>query len=134
MCIRDRDWHRPDDFEFRIWPVHAVAGTTGAEIIDSLEVRDGDLQIRKLRYDGFFGTPLHHLLRLRDIKNVLVVGTVTNICVLHTAGKASLYGYQVAVAEDGTSSLDPFDQALGLRQGTEFFSGDVWRTEGITFY
>ena len=133
LTVFTQDWHRPDDFEFRIWPVHAVAGTPGAEVIDSLEVRDNDLQIRKMRYDGFFGTSLHHLLSLRDIKNVLVVGTVTNICVLHTAGKASLYGYKVAVAEDGTSSLDPFDQALGLRQVTEVFSGDVCHSGGIKF-
>ena len=63
----------------------------------------------------------------------VVAGTVTNICVLHTAGKASLHGYRVSVAEDGTSSLDPFDQVLGLRQVTEVFSGEVCCTEGITF-
>lgn len=133
LNVFTQDWHRPDDAEFNIWPVHAVAGTPGAQVIDPLEVREDEVCIRKLRYDGFFGTSLDQILRLRGIRNVVVAGTVTNICVLHTAGKASLHGYRVSVAEDGTSSLDPFDQVLGLRQVTEVFSGEVCCTEGITF-
>ncbi len=128
-----QDWHRPDDTEFRIWPVHAVAGTPGAEVIDSLEARDDELRVKKLRYDAFYGTSLDHLLRLSGVRNVVVTGTVSNICVLHTAGKAALHGYRVVVAEDGISSLDPFDQALALRQVTEVFQGDVCGSAGLGF-
>jgi nicotinamidase-related amidase len=128
-----QDWHRPDDAEFKIWPVHAVAGTPGAEVIDPLEAREDEIRVTKLRYDAFHGTSLDHLLRLKGIRNVVVVGTVSNICVLHTAGKASLHGYRVVVAEDGISSLDPFDQALALRQVTEVFSGEVCSSGGIIF-
>ena len=128
-----QDWHRPDDTEFRIWPVHAVAGTPGAEVIDSLEARDDELRVKKLRYDAFYGTSLDHLLRLSGVRNVVVTGTVSNICVLHTAGKAALHGYRVVVAEDGISSLDPFDQALALRQVTEVFQGEVCGSAGLGF-
>ena len=129
-----QDWHRTDDAEFRIWPVHAVAGTPGAEVIDPLEVRDGEVRVRKLRYDAFYGTPLDHLLRLGGVRNVVVAGTVSNICILHTAGKAALHGYRVVVAEDGISSLDPFDQALALRQVTEVFRGEVCGSAGVSFH
>ena len=128
-----QDWHRSDDTEFRIWPVHAVAGTPGAEVIDSLEARDDELRVKKLRYDAFYGTSLDHLLRLSGVRNVVVTGTVSNICVLHTAGKAALHGYRVVVAEDGISSLDPFDQALALRQVTEVFQGEVCGSAGLGF-
>lgn len=133
MTVFTQDWHRPDDAEFRIWPVHAVEGTPGAEVIRPLGAREGDIRIRKLRYDAFYGTSLDHLLRLNGVRNVLVVGTVSNICVLHTAGKAALHGYRVVVAEDGISSLAPFDQALALRQITEVFSGEVCASAAIAF-
>ena len=128
-----QDWHRPDDAEFKIWPVHAVAETPGAEVIDPLGAREDDIRVKKLRYDAFHGTSLDHLLQLKGVQNVVVVGTVSNICVLHTAGKASLYGYRVVVAEDGISSLDPFDQALALRQVSEVFSGEICGSDGIAF-
>ncbi len=133
MTVFTQDWHLPDDAEFRIWPVHTVAGTPGAEVIRPLGARAEDIRVRKLRYDAFYGTSLHHLLRLNEVRNVVVVGTVSNICVLHTAGKAALHGYRVVVAEDGISSLAPFDQALALRQITEVFSGEVCRSAGIAF-
>jgi len=87
-----QDWHEEEDIEFGIWGKHAVAGTWGAEIIDELKPEKGDILIKKLRYDAFFGTPLDHLLRIHGIKNVVIVGTVANICVLHTAGSAALHG------------------------------------------
>lgn len=133
LTVFTQDWHRPDDAEFRIWPVHAVEGTPGAEVIRPLGVREDEVRVRKLRYDAFYGTSLDHLLRLHGVRDVVVVGTVSNICVLHTAGKAALHGYRVAVAEDGISSLAPFDQALALRQITEVFSGEVCASAGITF-
>ena len=129
-----QDWHRPDDAEFRIWPVHAVAGTPGAAVIDPLEARDDELRVKKLRYDAFYGTSLDHALRLNNVRNVVVTGTVSNICVLHTAGKAALHGYRVVVAEDGISSLDPFDQALALRQVTEVFKGEVCGSAGVRLH
>ncbi len=132
-AVFTQDWHRTDDAEFRIWPVHAVAGTPGAEVIGPLEARDDELRVKKLRYDAFYGTSLDHLLRLSGVRNVVVTGTVSNICVLHTVGKAALHGYRVVVAEDGISSLDPFDQALTLRQITEVFQGEVCGSAGVRF-
>ncbi|MER3557553.1 MAG: isochorismatase, partial [Thermus sp.] len=87
--IFTQDWHREDDPEFRIWPVHAVAGTWGAEIVEELKPQKGELVIQKVRYDAFYGTPLDHYLHLFGVKHLVVTGTVANICVLHTAGSAA---------------------------------------------
>lgn len=133
MTVFTQDWHLPGDPEFRIWGPHARAGTPGAEVIRPLSPRPRDALIQKLTYDAFHGTSLDLLLRQRGIRNLLVVGTVSNICVLHTAGKASLYGYWVVVAEDGVSSLTPFDQALALRQVTEVYGGTVTRSAHVSF-
>lgn len=128
-----QDWHAEDDPEFRIWPRHAVAGTWGAEIVRELTPLPGETRIQKLRYDAFYGTPLEHLLRLWGVKHVVVVGTVANICVLHTAGSAALRWFEVVLPEDGTSALTPFDLAAALRQVSFLYQGKVTTVEGVKF-
>ncbi len=126
-----QDWHDEDDPEFKIWPRHAVAGTWGAEIVAELAPRPGEKVVKKLRYDGFYGTPLEHLLRLAGVRTLVVVGTVANICVLHTAGSAALRWFDVVVPEDGTSALTPFDLAAALRQVTFLYRGRVTTANGV---
>ncbi len=126
-----QDWHAEDDPEFRIWPRHAVAGTWGAEIVAELAPRPGERVVKKLRYDGFYGTPLDHLLRLDGVRNLVVVGTVANICVLHTAGSAALRWYRVVLPEDGTSALTPFDLAAALRQVSFLYQGTITTAGGV---
>ncbi|WP_287417463.1 isochorismatase family cysteine hydrolase [Oceanithermus sp.] len=128
-----QDWHAEDDPEFRIWPRHAVAGTWGAEIVEELAPRPGEARIQKLRYDAFYGTPLEHLLRLWGVRRVVVVGTVANICVLHTAGSAALRWFEVVLPEDGTSALTPFDLAAALRQVSFLYQGKITTVEGVKF-
>jgi len=128
-----QDWHRKDDIEFSIWGEHAVEGTWGAEIIDDLKPRDEDILIKKLRYDAFFGTPLDHLLRIYGIKNVVIVGTVANICVLHTAGSAALRGYKVIIPMDGISAITEFDLYTTLRQIDFLYKGVITKVDYISF-
>lgn len=128
-----QDWHEADDPEFAIWGEHARADTWGARIVDELSPKPGDLHIRKLRYDAFYGTSLDHRLRQRGILHVVVVGTVANICVLHTAGSAALRFYNVVVAEDGVAALTPFDKASALRQVTFLYQGRVTQGRGLSF-
>lgn len=131
--IFTQDWHREDDPEFRIWPVHAVAETWGAEIVEELKPKKGELVIQKVRYDAFYGTPLDHYLHLFGVKHLVVTGTVANICVLHTAGSAALRWYNVVLPEDATSALTPFDLQAALRQVTFLYQGKVTTADGVRF-
>ncbi|GGP19093.1 isochorismatase [Thermocladium modestius] len=131
--IYTQDWHMKDDPEFRIWGEHALAGTWGAEIIEELAPAPDDAVIRKLRYDAFFGTSLDYLLRVRGIRNLVLVGTVANICVLHTAGSAALNWYNVALAVDGVSALTDFDLYSTLRQVSFLYKGTITKTTDIEF-
>ncbi|HKI58399.1 MAG TPA: isochorismatase family cysteine hydrolase [Trueperaceae bacterium] len=128
-----QDWHQQDDPEFAIWGEHARADTWGARIVEELTPQADDVRVRKLRYDAFYGTSLDHLLRLRRTRHVLIVGTVANICVLHTAGSAALRFYDVVVAEDGVAALTPFDKASALRQVTFLYNGRVTRGADVRF-
>ena len=114
------------DPEFEIWPQHCVIHTWGWRIIDELCPEDRDLICRKNRYDGFYGTWLEHFLsRIWHIEHVVIVGTVSNICVLHTAASAGLRWFHVVVPADGISAMTEFDQALTLRQVSSLYAGHV---------
>lgn len=131
--VYTQDWHPENDPEFDIWPRHVVQGTWGAQIVDELKPLPGETVLQKARYDGFYGTQLDHLLRLWGIKNVVVVGTVANICVLHTAGSAALRWYNVVLPEDGTSALTPFDLKSALRQVSFLYQGKITTVDGVKF-
>ncbi len=128
-----QDWHRRDDDEFLIWPPHTVEGSRGARIIPELDAMPTDYFIRKRTYDAFFATDLDLLLRQKGVKNLIITGTVANICVLHTAGSASLRGYEIVVPADAISSLTPFDQAAALRQISFIYQGKITRSGAIKF-
>lgn len=128
-----QDWHMEDDPEFPIWGKHAVAGTWGSEIIEELKPVEGEVIIKKLRYDAFFGTPLDHILRIRGIKNVIITGTVSNICVLHTAGSAALNLYRVYLPVDCVSALTEFDQLSAFRQISFLYKGILTSSELLDF-
>ncbi len=129
-----QDTHYEDDPEFKIWPKHVVKGTWGWEIVPELKPQPGDIVVEKTRYDGFYGTPLDHYLRhVYKIDNLIIVGTVANICVLHTAGSAALRWYNIYVPVDGISALNEFDMLAALRQIDFLYQGTITRVDDIEF-
>lgn len=123
-----QDTHFDGDPEWQIWPEHCRANTWGWEIIEELKPQEGELICQKNRYDGFYGTWLDHFLRVWGIENVVIVGTVSSICVLHTAASAGLRWYNIVVPADGVSALNDFDQALTLRQVSWLYTGSVTKS------
>jgi nicotinamidase-related amidase len=129
-----QDTHYEGDPEFSIWGEHVRYGTWGWQIIDELKPQPGDVVVQKTRYDGFYGTPLDDLLRVYGVRYTVIVGTVANICVLHTAASAALRWYKVVVPVDGISALTEFDLHATLRQISWLYKGMVVKSvEGIRF-
>jgi nicotinamidase-related amidase len=117
------------DLEFDIWPEHCRIGTWGWEIIAELQPQPRDLICQTNRYDGFYGSWLDHFLsHVWHVKNLVIVGTVSNICVLHTAASAGQRWFHIVVPADGISALTDFDQALTLRQVSWLYTSSVVRT------
>jgi len=135
LVIFTQDTHYEDDPEYKIWGEHVKFGTWGWNIIDELKPNEGkEIVVRKTRYDGFYGTPLDDILRIYGIRNLVVVGTVANICVLHTAGSAALRWYKVYVPMDGISALNDFDYHAALRQINFLYRGVIVKdVDGIEF-
>jgi len=59
------------------------------------------------------------------VEHVVIVGTVSNICVLHTAASAGLRWYHIVMPANGISAQTEFDQALTLHQVSSLYAGDV---------
>ena len=118
-----------EDPEFDIWPRHCIKGTWGWQIIDELTPHDEAKVFEKNRYDAFYDSGIDHVLtRIWKVKHVVIVGTVSNICVLHTAASAGLRWFHVVMPADGISAMNNFDQALTLRQASSLYNGSVVRT------
>ena len=120
-----QDTHSEGDPEWEIWPEHVREEGWGWRIVDELAPQEGELVIRKVRYDAFYGTHLDHFLRLWGVSSLVVCGTVANICVHYTAASAALRWYDVIVPKDATSALVPFDLESSLRQIDFLFNGTV---------
>lgn len=126
-----QDTHFDNDPEWAIWPEHCRHNSWGWQIVDELAPQPDDLICQKSRYDGFYGTWLDHFLRsVWKVENLVIVGTVSSICVLHTAASAGLRWYNVVVPANGTSALNEFDQALALRQISWLYTGKVCQDVG----
>lgn len=121
-----QDTHFEGDREWEIWPKHCERESWGWNIIDELKPQPNDMICEKNRYDGFYGTWLeHYLSHVWKAGHIVIVGTVSNICVLHTAASAGLRWFHIVIPADGISALSEFDQASTLRQVSSLYGGHV---------
>jgi len=79
----------------------------GPAVIDELAPMPGDLVIDKYGYGAFHRTRLHDLLLAHGVDTVVVVGTVTQICVDETVRGAFEKGLRAVLVSDAVSSFDP---------------------------
>lgn len=134
LIIFTQDTHYPGDPEFKIWGEHTAVGTWGHQIIDELKpMFPKEIVIQKMRYDSFFGTPLNHILRIKNIEYVILTGTVANICVLHTAASAALNMYKIILPIDTISALTEFDMYMTLRQVDFIYKGVLTESKYLEF-
>ena len=77
------------------------------QIVDGLAPQDGDIVIRKSRYNGFTGTDLDAVLKARGIRHLLFTGIATNICVESTARNAFFNEYWPILIADAMNHAGP---------------------------
>lgn len=109
-----------------------AAGTWDAELVDELVPTDEDFVLDKNRYSAFYGTGLEPILTSLGVRNLVMAGVTTNMCVETTARDASQRDYRVFVVSDATGELDAarHDMALatlGFGFGAVVATDDVAR-------
>ncbi len=127
--VYTQDTHFEGDREWTIWPEHCRNDSWGWQIIEELAPQRDDLVCQKNRYDGFYGTWLEHFLtNVWHAEHLVITGTVSSICVLHTAASAGLRWFDITIPADGVSAITEFDQAMTLRQVSFLYTGSVVRS------
>jgi len=92
-----------------------VKGTWGAEIVDSMKPKDGDIVLEGKRgLDAFASTNLDFILRSKGIQTVVLAGFLTNCCVESTMRSAYERGYEVITLTDcvAATSQPEHDNAI----------------------
>ena len=135
QVFASRDWHDADndngghfattdapDF-VTTWPVHCVAGTTGAEYHPDLDTSVVTVHVRKGQgrpaysiFEGVTDTGESVPQKLDDlgIDEVDLVGIATDYCVLASALDTVAAGRTVRVLDDLVAGVDPASSALAL--------------------
>ncbi len=85
-------------------PPGLVGDTWGAQTHEDLAPQPGEYVVEKRSFSSFYGTDLEVVLRRRGIRTVVLAGTVTYACVLHTAFDANVRDFDVIVSSDGSAS------------------------------
>jgi nicotinamidase-related amidase len=84
----------------------ASAGPHG-DLIEPIVPDDDTAFVVKARHSIFFETPLEYLLRTSDVERIVLVGQVTEQCILYSALDAYIRHFQVVVPPDAVAAIHP---------------------------
>ena len=134
-----RDVHPPEQFEdahyydeFERWGEHVVEGSWEAELVEELDVDETDHVVTKHTYDAFYRTELGGWLDAHGVDDLLLCGTLANVCVLHTAGSAGLRDYRPVLVEDALGYIEVDHREYAVDHADWLF-GEVTTLEEVTF-
>ncbi|KAI1082100.1 isochorismatase [Whalleya microplaca] len=114
-------YNASESYSSRLWPVHCVQGTAGAELAGELHTgkidvvldkgTDARVEMYSPFYDPFraprvYDSGLAGALRARGVTDVYVVGLAADYCVRHAAVDAAKEGFRTYLVEDGTRAVD----------------------------
>jgi biuret amidohydrolase len=132
LVIHTREGHRPDLADLppakkaRGRPALAIGdngamgrllvrGEPGHDIIPELCPLPGEPIIDKPGKGAFYATDLDAILRHRGVRQLIVCGVTTEVCVHSTVREANDRGFDCLVLEDCVGSYFPEFHAMGLR-------------------
>ena len=92
-----------------------IRGEVGHDIISELYPLPTEAVIDKPGKGAFFATDLHAILQNKGIRQLIVTGVTTEVCVNTTVREANDRGYDCLVPEDCVGSYFPEFQEAGLK-------------------
>jgi ureidoacrylate peracid hydrolase len=106
-------------------------GTWDFAIVDELAPHAGDTVIVKSRYSGFHATPLDSVLRGRGVRNLLMTGIASNVCVESTLRDAYFLDYWPVLVADATMPAGSREIQAATEYNVRNFFGWVATAEDV---
>jgi nicotinamidase-related amidase len=91
-----------------------VQGEYGHDIIDDLKPAPGEPVVDKPGKGAFYATGLDSILRNRDVRQLIICGVTTEVCVNTTVREANDRGFDCLVLADCVASYFPEFQRVAL--------------------
>ncbi|KAI1105545.1 pyrazinamidase/nicotinamidase [Jackrogersella minutella] len=114
-------YNESETYESRLWPIHCVQGTPGAELVPELRSSQLDMVLEKGTdprvemyspfYDPFtsprvYDSGLAQVLKEKQVSDVYVVGLAADYCVKSAAVDAAKEGFKTFLIEECTRAVD----------------------------
>ncbi|PSJ56864.1 isochorismatase family protein [Pseudaminobacter soli (ex Li et al. 2025)] len=138
-----RKWHSGNEWsnfidhfvadEIRIRTLESmVPDAPGQRVTQGLEVDPADIQMIKNRYSALTpgSSQLERVLRSLGIRNLLIVGTKTNVCCESTTRDAMMMDFRPVMISDGTAALSDREHQSALENVIQQF-GDVYSVDEV---